>query len=278
MSESLFELTETCRIVQGDCFKPDTKDPKGKLFDKPKYWLNIAWPKGPGWDAFYAKFYARAQADFPGGEWQQTDFAWKILDGDAAPHAQKEGWPGHFILRCGTTLTPEIYDNQAQPQQILDARSVKCGDYIRVHLSISGNGQARPNTPGMYVNHLMIQWLGSGPEIRTRPSAAQVFGTPAGQLPAGASATPQGGAPIAGPPGTTGAPVGAAPASTAPVGAPPAGGLAGAPGFVGGPAVTHGTPPAGGTADPNAPQPPPPGYHFERDPAGVLVLVADIPF
>src|SRR3546814_1399507 len=44
--------------------------------------------------------------------------------------------------------------------------------------------------PGIYVNGLMFQRCGFGEPIVTGPSAAEVFATPAGALPPGASATP----------------------------------------------------------------------------------------
>jgi hypothetical protein len=52
-------------------------------------------------------------------------------------------------------------------------------------------GNNSPVRPGVYLNLTMVELCGYGPEIKTGPDGAAVFGgTPAGALPPGASATP----------------------------------------------------------------------------------------
>src|SRR3546814_11411884 len=96
---------------------------------------------------------------------------------------------GLYVLRCSSGFAPTVYDDSAPtPRQIIDPTQCKRGDFGRTHLSLVGNNDRQK--PGIYVNGLMFQRCGFGEPIVTGPSAAEVFATPAGALPPGASATP----------------------------------------------------------------------------------------
>ena len=165
----------------------------------------------------WAQITQTAQRDFPGQEWNQPGFAWKVVDGDAPANANKAGFPGHYILRMATGFAPTAYNSN--DQQIVDHQQIVRGYYIQVYFSIRGNGEPATGKPGMYINHSMVRLVGYGDIIASGPSAEQAFGAMP-TLPQGASTTPL--APAAAMPAPVGAPpmAPAAPAVAAPMGAP----------------------------------------------------------
>lgn len=195
--------------------------------------IAVAFPKGQeqGWwgTDWGAKVVAKAQQDWPGGEWQRHDFAWKIEDGDSTipnkagkKNCDREGYPGHWILKGQTGLGIKCYHagHYDQLEQIQDKRAIKPGDYCRVVFTTKGNGPSQ--SPGVYINPQLFELSQVGQAIMLEggPSAADTFGASAPQLPQGAQ-TMQGGGP-------GGMPGGAPQGPGGPGGMP--GGMPGAPG------------------------------------------------
>lgn len=132
-------------------------------------------------------------------------FAFKVIDGDSPlPNKNRkvpkdqEGYPGHWILRLGSSFAPKIV-NRDGSAPILDVGAVKAGYFIQCFITMKGNNSAQ--SPGVYLNLGLLSLQGYGPEIVSGPDASAVgFGTdpaPAGMqaVPTGALAAPTPGLP-----------------------------------------------------------------------------------
>jgi hypothetical protein len=240
--EPIYITTSVGRYVQGDAFTGSDKDHQGrprldqKGQPKTQWYIGVAFAKNdPEFlNNVWPQIQGVAQRDFPGGEWQRQDFAWKLIDGD---QPRPDGKPrpaheqGHYVLRLSSGFAPQVFNEQNQ--QIADPAQCKRGDFVQIYLSCVGNDDRQK--PGVYVNPLMIKRVGYGDAINVGPSADQAFGSGPVALPPGASATPV-------------APAGGMPAMP---GANPGGGYQ--PGGQGNPPVTG----AGAPMQPGAPAPSP---------------------
>jgi len=222
-------LTPVGRLVAGDVFKANTTDPQGRPLliksgpnagrPKSEYYFAIAIPKtDPTFNTeVMAKLQAAARAGFPtmfdaSGNCIRQDFAWKIVDGDSkVPNqnnvipATKEGYPGHWVLSFKGGFAPKVYTKGGEAV-ITDPEQLKRGYYIRAYGNVSANGE--PTKPGVFLNPSMVEFVGYGEEITSGPDGAAVFGgAPAANLPAGTSAIPMAGTPMAMPSNMPAAPV-----------------------------------------------------------------------
>lgn len=225
MTDKIDILTPVGRMVQGHPFDEQTKDAKGNPLlvktgpnigqPRVEYFLAIAVPKtDPQYAAFFQQIQLTAQAGFPGGESQLPTFAWKIKDGDDPKYKDKIGFPGHWVINCSGGFQPKVF-TAGGASQIVDSKQIKRGDYVRVYLSVRGNGQPASQA-GVYLNPSMVELVGYGEEIISGPSGDAVFGATPAALPAGASATPVASAtPIAAGAPSVAAPVPPAPAAPA---------------------------------------------------------------
>ena len=260
------------RIVQGDLYDPQTEDMQGnplvvnqgpnKGEKRVNYFFAVAIRKNPGeqhWaqTPWGAKIYQFAMAAWPtwfdpaNGACKHPKFAWKVSDGDDAtpnPDAQmrrncdREGFPGHWIVRCGSGFATKIFDDKGNA--LTQPGLVKRGWWVEVLISLQSNNNAQK--PGIYVNHQMVAYRAPDKEIVSGPDPRSVgFGQSA--LPAGVTAQPLGNiANVA----AAGVP-GAAPGVPGMPGfTPPVPGAA-APGFTPGAAPGF-TPPVPGAAAPGA--------------------------
>lgn len=203
MSERI--LTPVGRIVEGSVSKGNTTDMQGKpLVDrsgKPKtqYYFALAIPKtSPEWPAILAAMTTEAKngfpALFPNGQCVLPTFAWKITDGDSQIPNQnmtkpcdKEGHPGHWVLRFTSGFAVPCYNENGE---VIAADTVKTGYYARVSFSVVANGDKQK--PGLFVNPNGVQMVAYGEEITSCASFGDMFGgvpIPAA-LPAGASLIP----------------------------------------------------------------------------------------
>ena len=211
--------TPVGRLVQGDCFVPQTKDQQGNLRvyksgDKvgqpnPQYFIAVAFPKvdprnptvaNAEFGAFYALLDRVARAEWPAlfpnpqGPCVNPIFTMKVKDGDGVDrngksNATKEGFAGHWIVSFASAYAPKVV-RETSPgvwETLTDPNSVKRGYYVRVAGSATGNDS--PNTPGIYCKLDMIALVAYGQEIVSGPDAATAFGG-AAALPPGASTTP----------------------------------------------------------------------------------------
>ena len=202
------------RLVSGSVYEAQTKDQDNKPIvyktgDKAgqpakRWYFALAIPKTPGcqhWasEAWGAPIWARGHADFPGGNAQLPSFAWKIEDGDSTvpnkkmkKNAERDGFPGNWIVRLQSMVEPKTYTTMGQPAgnpaRAIDATQIKTGYYVEVYVSIDGNDDAGRN-PGIYINPSMVNLIAFGAEIVGGPDVAQA-GFGAAAAPAGASLTP----------------------------------------------------------------------------------------
>lgn len=230
-------VTPAGRIVGGDCWRGNTTDATGAPLiikngpnagqPRTEYYLGLAIPKtDPDYAALYAQIVAEAKATFPtlfdaAGNCVNPAFAFKVTDGDSEIPNKKgirpcdrEGYPGHWILHFSTSIAPTCYETGGAAL-ITDPERIKRGYWVRVGGSVVGNGSVE--SPGVFLNQSMIEFVAYGQEIKAGPDAKAVFGgTPVTTLPPGASATPL--TPTT-PPPSTGVP---APAPMPQQGPPPA--------------------------------------------------------
>lgn len=151
----------------------------------------VAVPKHPGVDwrqePWGQVILGQAVKDWPNGEYQRTDFAWKMADGDSTiPNKRgkkpcdREGWAGHWVIHTVTRFQIKCYHaGKYDPmQQIQDANEIKCGDYGRLVVDVVGNGPSQ--SPGLYMNPQLFSLDRAGALIQSDsgPSAAEAFGGP----------------------------------------------------------------------------------------------------
>ncbi len=114
-------LTPVGRLVQGDCFEPQTTDAEGKPLlikngpnagqPRVEYFMAIAVPKtDAGYNEVWAAIHGVARAAFPSlfdaaGNCINPKFAFKVTDGDSqVPNTKgtkpcdREGFPGNWIM------------------------------------------------------------------------------------------------------------------------------------------------------------------------------------
>jgi hypothetical protein len=267
MTENIYITSHAGRLVQGDVFKGNDKNMQGlPRMDKQgnlttQWYIGVAFPKGPEWDAMWAQIYAVGQRDFPAGDYGIPGFAWKVIDGDDAKHVTKEGFAGHYILKMTSGFCPTVCNAQNQPlDATTGAEAMQKGNFIQVQFSVRGNGNApaaQGGKPGVFINQSLIRLVGYGAPIATGPTAAEAFGAAPAALPPGASATPL--APTGAMPANPAAPaVAPAPVNPpAPVAPPMA------------PAVAPGTPPLATASPSNAlPEGVVPAANFMAPPVG----------
>lgn len=237
--------TPVGRLVQGDCFVPQTKDQQGNPRvvksgpnigqPNPQFFIAVAFPKmdpanptatNAEFNAFYAILDRIARAEWPalfptpGAPCVNPLFTFKVKDGDGTDrngksNAGKEGFAGHWIVSFASSYAPKVVRPTSPGvwETVTDPATIKRGYFVRVAGSATGNDS--PQTPGIYCNLDMIELVAYGPEIVSGPDAATAFAAPAA-LPPGASAAPLASAPM--PPASVPALPGAPPVAPA---APP---------------------------------------------------------
>jgi len=195
------------RLVEGSVSElhprtdPQTKQPKMGKDGQPQMELffAVAIPKGP--EAHWAEthwgsiIWAEGHAGFPNGETQQAGFAWKVVDGDSqVPNqnnkkpADKNGFPGNWILSCSNGFAIGTYNANASAP--LDPNEFYRGCFLQVLVQVKANGATGTNTKGVYINPTAVAFAGHGEKITTGPDVSNAgFGVGV-VAPVGMSATP----------------------------------------------------------------------------------------
>lgn len=187
------------------------------------YSFGFAIPKTPGKDwkdeTWGAQILAKAQQEFPQGQWQHASFSWKIQDGDSTipnkknkKNSDNPNYANSWVVWFSSRFPVKTVN--AKGTAAIDASSIRPGFWIQVLASVAGNDG---ETPGMYLNHDFVSFQAPGEEITFQQDASEVgFGN--APLPAGVSSTPVG--QMAPPPANPPAPIPTVPHS-APLDAPP---------------------------------------------------------
>lgn len=258
-SKAIPFTTPVGRFVWGSMYKPRTTDAEGKPLvsksgpsagqPREDFSFGVAIPKGAEthWSQteWGAKIWQAGHTGFPQGQANAPTFAWKVTDGDSnVPNRKgkkpcdREGYPRHWVLSFSSSYAPRLFNSNGskslmRPDEVPAGQSappsvevvdLKCGYWVQVAGDVDGNNS--PNQPGVYLNHRMVAFSGYGEEIVQGPDPASAgFGQ--APLPAGVSATPPGGMPVAAPvpvPVVSAPPAYTPPAPTPPVlpAAPPA--------------------------------------------------------
>lgn len=167
-------------------------------------YIGVAITKGTEthWDqtAWGQQIYAAAQDPVEGyvnGEIQRADFSWKIVDGDSTIPNKKgnkpcdqEGYKGCWVVHMTTRIPYACHHvGRYDPAQAIQNKDeIKRGDYCRVYVTVKGNKPS--DSPGVYINPQKFELSRAGIEIVSQnagPSAADVFGGSAPELPPGAA-------------------------------------------------------------------------------------------
>lgn len=248
------------RIVAGSVFDPVTTNMEGEPLTKRdgsprnEYFIRVAFPKNaPETADMISYLYKRSAEEWPAmfqsGSWPAR-FSNKLHDGDDAtpdkngkPKNERPGYAGHWLVDFKQPTTPpKVVDEHRNP--IADPNDLRRGYYVRVVMSVKGNGSKLQ--PGVFVTHRIVQRCGFGEVIEGGIDIDAALADPIGALPPGASAPPL--APSTPP---TGAP---APVPTgAPAPAPAQAPVTPLPGFMAPPAAV--APPPAAVAPPPAPAP-----------------------
>lgn len=199
--------TPVGRIVQGELWKAQpvtdqrTNLPKLGSDNQPlvQHFFALAIPKTPGhthWaqTEWGQKIWAEGNRAHPNFAPHPT-FSWKIEDGDSQvpnkkgkKNADRVGFPGNWILKLRSGFPPKGYN--ADGSAALPAESFKCGYFAQVNINVAGN---TGDSPGVYLNPIMVALAGYGEEIVSGPDVAEAGFGQGVQLPPGASTTPVGG-------------------------------------------------------------------------------------
>jgi hypothetical protein len=167
--------------------------PKSEPGNPQKWWWHEAWG---------APIYQVGGAEMP-QTFQNKAFAWKIEDGDSQEpnkrgrkNADREGFPGHWIVKCSSSYAPSVYTLIGQPvgkpAPFPHENGINPGDYVQVNITVAGN--KRTDSPGIYVNPNIVCLLGFGQRIAQVGVDPESAGFGVGvTLPAGASTTPPAG-------------------------------------------------------------------------------------
>lgn len=197
------------RFVYGSLYEPKTTDAQGNpalIKNGPRkgqplanYLITVAIPKGTethwaqtSWGQIIWNIGHQA---FPQGQAQSPQFAWKITDGDSQiPNTKgkkpidREGYAKHWVVHFSGMIAPKIYNSDGT-KELTENNLINLGDYIQVYGDVCSNDSMQ--SPGVYMNHRMLAFLGYGERINIAPplpDATSVgFGGP---LPVGASLTP----------------------------------------------------------------------------------------
>ncbi len=157
----------------------------------PKAVLNQTGPGQPG--EIWAAIHEEAFTMFPSRQ-IPPGFAMKYKDGDGVddqgkPFNLREGYAGHLVFAL-TTALPIKYYKFENGNNVMINEGIKCGDHVRVQVSVKAHGAIGAGKAGLYLNPNAVQFLGYGTEIISAPSGDAIFGMSAPPLPIGATAMP----------------------------------------------------------------------------------------
>ncbi len=187
--------TPVGRLGEGSFTNPKGKDYYGKP-TKPYFWAHVAFQKNSKeFNDLHNQIRQVAETGFP--ELFKTTpnppyFAWKIIDGDStipnkkgSIYAEKEGFPGNYILKFKTIFALKVFDRELN-DVTENEDYIKLGDFVRIIGTVSSNRNT--DNPGVYLNMNKIQHAGYGKAIIT--NTGEDFDKAPEQLPDGASLTP----------------------------------------------------------------------------------------
>lgn len=140
-----------------------------------------------------------AASIYPQGAPQNFSWKYKLdtdVDQNGVSYGVREGYPGCVVYAITTQIAPRVV-RLVGGAHVDMTDGVKTGDYVRVGLDIKAHPPVNGGVPGLYINPLMVEFVGYGEEIFSGPDAATLFAQPA-QLPPGASATPVASGPMPG--------------------------------------------------------------------------------
>jgi hypothetical protein len=225
-------VTPVGRIVQGDCWEPNTTDMDGNPLvvkaganagqPRVQYFVGLAIPKTSTlFPALQSAIMGAAASFFPtlfpGGQCTSPEFAFKVMDGDdtrvdteGKRYCDKEGFAGHWILKLTNGFEIKCW-TKGLGSRIENPEQLKRGYFVRAAGDISSNKSSQK--PGVFLNVKAIELIGHGDEIGGGDSSHLFSEAAITEIPAGCSDVPL--APVGG----FGAPAGfgqAAPQAAAP--------------------------------------------------------------
>jgi hypothetical protein len=154
------------------------------------HWAQTEWGK---------KIWEFGHAQWPQGQAQRPDFAWKIEDGDGTTPNKRgrravdnPGYAGHWIVKLASSIAPKLYKMGPNgPVLYADVDAIKPGDWIEAYANIASNDTL--NNPGLYLNHSMVCFrafdkdgrFSFGPDVSQAGFGASGLGASATDVPVG---------------------------------------------------------------------------------------------
>lgn len=181
-------VTPPARWVQGSFFRANTQTMDGRPLvwksgqnagqPRKEWFVAVAIPKGQEkhwnetlWGQAIWTVGMQAHPNF----YRNSNFAWKVLDGDSEEAdangrkpRDKIGFAGHWIVRGNSSYTIPLYeyrrDHPNYAQEITDDKEAVPGDYIRLKFTVGGGDPQAP-IKSVYINPLSAALVGKGEPI-----------------------------------------------------------------------------------------------------------------
>jgi len=191
-------LFPASRLVMGSLYKADTKGFGGVVLPTPVFWFNVAIEKGnekhwneTDWGRIIRNV---GEKGFPKGQYNNANFAWKIIDGDSVEvnmegnkPCDHEGYAGCWVLRFKSHYAPKLFNLDASPLTLPEF-AINTGDYIQIYGTVVDN--ASDLKPGVHLNFSHIAFVGYGQRIESASIDAKDIGFGKGIMPKGVSRAP----------------------------------------------------------------------------------------
>ena len=163
------------RLVRGSVVEPFTTDREGEMLDTPEWWAQLAVDK-KYMDALRPKLVKFADEYYPR---RGKKFNWAMLDGDEDEYAEREGWPGSWVLRVGTKRKPKWMDNKNHEIDPVKHEVMQLGDYIQALVTVWPSGaEKHGNQPGLKIYLQAVKFLRRGERIVIGPDLSQALANP----------------------------------------------------------------------------------------------------
>lgn len=163
--------------VLDDKTKVHLKNSRGEL--RNRKFFSVAYPKGdPAVEAMIKKIRDAGPAFWDSKIAAVPDFKNKLEDGDSTvgnskgkSNAERAGFSGCWIIKFTTELPDMPRTCDENKEDLFEDGEFKPGDYVRVGLSISSNKSK--DSPGLYVNPIVVMRVERGDAIFTQRTAAE---------------------------------------------------------------------------------------------------------
>jgi hypothetical protein len=224
MADDMVYCTPVGRIIEGSVHTASDIGYEKKKMDKARYFIGLAVSKHEPemngilqalWGVACAFYHQNpyVMSNIQRGFEPDTNFSWKVVNGDSPKYHDKPLYKGNWIFKFSTQFLLTCVSPQNTP---IDPKSIERGYWARIGFTVKPNGKL-DGTAGLFLNPQIVRLERTDEIIRNAPAIdpTQLFGAPVAGAPGGYPGMPavSGGAPSYAPP---------TPAYAPPVASPPA--------------------------------------------------------